>query len=121
MKTTTKLCAETTVAARIAGEDIACGDFVTILNEVVELPSFLWCSSPVSLAPEEPVRIRFITSDAGQPRKVIGICLPFIYARTPDGSVTTIDTRQCQLVRLDQGCASAVWKELKPASRKKRK
>ena len=122
MNTTTEVCPETTVAARIAGEDIACGDFVSVLNEIIELPSFLWNGSAVSLSAEEPVRIRYAASDAGQPYQVIGICLPFVYVKTPGGSVATIDTRQRQLVRLDETCARRVWQELtKPRSKKKRK
>src|SRR5690606_23898700 len=101
MTTTTETDTETTVAARIAGEDIACGDFVSVLNEVIEFPSFLWNCSAVSLSAEEPVRIRYTASDAGQPYQVIGVCLPFVYVKTPSGSVNTIDTRQRQLVRLD--------------------
>jgi len=122
MNSTTEADSNTTVAARIAGEDIACGDFVSVLNEIVELPSFLWNGSAVSLSAEQPVRICYAASDAGHPKKVIGICLPFVYVRTPNGSVTTIDTRQRQLVRLNEDCASAVWNELtKSRSKKKRK
>jgi hypothetical protein len=33
----------TSVVARIAGEDLKPGDFVTALTEMIELPSFLWC------------------------------------------------------------------------------
>ena len=109
------------VAARVAGEDIACGDFVTVTNEVVELPSFLWCSSAVGLAADEPIRLRFMARDAGVPLKVIGVCLPFVYARTSRGGVVTVDTRQNQLVRLDKECARAVWQQMKLVSRKKKK
>lgn len=114
MKAKTKSETKTTVAARIAGEDISSGDFVSVIHEVVELPSFLWCCSAVSLEPEEPIRIRFMPLDAGQPSKVIGICLPFVYVKTPDGAVMTIDTRQRQLVRLDEDCARRVWKAINP-------
>jgi hypothetical protein len=121
MKTNTEERPQTTVAARIAGEDIARGDFVTVMNETIELPSFLWNCSDVSLAPEEPVRIKYASSEAGQPRQVIGVCLPFVYVKTHFGSVVTIDTRLCQLVRLDENCARAIWKELKAPFKKKRK
>lgn len=121
MNLSTEVESETTVAARIAGEDIARGDFVTVLNETIEVASFLWTCSAVSLPPEEPVRIRYAASDAGWPRQVIGVCLPFIYVKTPRGVVKTIDIRLQQLVRLDRACAQIVWDELKPAPKKKRK
>lgn len=121
MKVATQTELETTVAARIAGEDIACGDFVAVMNEIIELPSFLWNCSGVSLAPDEPVRIRYAASDAGQPYKVIGVCLPFVYAETHRERVVVFDTRQRQLVRLDQACANAVWEVMKSRGKKARK
>ena len=113
MKVTTQTTLETKVAARIAGEDIACGDFVAVMNQIAEFPSFLWNCSAVSLAPDEPVRIRYMADDAGYPMKVIGVCLPFVYAKTHFGLVVVLDTRQRQLVRLDHDCARAVWKNMK--------
>ena len=117
MKTATTTDLPTTVAARIAGEDIACGDYVAVLNEVVELPSCLWHDCAVSLAPDEPVRIRRMAEDAGQPHKVIGVCLPFVYVETHGGAVVTLDTRQRQVVRLDRACARRVWKKMKSPPR----
>lgn len=116
MKTESDTKSETTVASRIAGEDIACGDFVTVTSRIVEAPSFLWHHSETWLAPEEPVRIRFFAEDAGQPYKVIGVCLPFVYVKKYCGSLLILDTRQRQLVRLDRECARAIWKELKSPS-----
>ena len=118
MKVATPKQWDTSVAARVAGEDIACGDFVAAMNEVVELPSFLWNCSSISLTPDDAVRIRVMAHDAGQPYKVIGVCLPFIYVKTHWGSVAILDTRQRQLVRLDQQCARSVWKKLKSAAKK---
>ena len=110
----------TTMAARVAGEDIAGGDYVTVMNEIIELPSFLWCCSDASLAPDELVRLRCTARNAGQPYKVIGVCLPFVYGKTPRGRITVIDTRQQQIVRLDKDCANAVWAKMKSSSKKTR-
>ena len=116
MKNATQSALETTVAARVAGEDIACGDFVAVMSEIVELPSFLWDSTAASLAPDETVRLRLVPADAGQPYKVIAVCLPFVYVKTHRGSVVIIDSRRRQLVRLDYHCARGVWKKLKSSS-----
>lgn len=121
MKTALQPELETTVAARIAGEDIASGDFVAVMNEIIEFPSYMWCCSGASLAPDEPVRVRHIASDAGQPYKVFGVCLPFVYAKSHQGQVVVIDTRTRQLVRLDQTCARTVWDKMKSPSTKTRK
>ncbi len=111
----------TTVASRIAGEDIRRGDYVTALNEVVELPSFLWDCSSISIAPEEPIRFRYMPHDAGKPLKVLRVCLPFVYAKDRLGNVVTIDTRRRQLVLLDRSCAKQVWKELGTKKRRKKR
>lgn len=121
MKTTIESKYHTTVAARIAGEDLQCGDFVTVLNETVELPSFLWNCSEIALPADEPVSIRFKSHDAGQPYKVIDVCLPFVYVKRVRGGVEVIDTRRQQLVRLDPERGENVWKEIRKMFKKKRK
>ena len=121
METTTETNYQTTVAARVAGEDIKQGDYVTVLNEIVELPSFLWSCSGSTLPADEPVRIRYMPSDAGQPFKVVAVCLPFVYTKRPKGGTKTFDTRQNQLVRLDPDSGHAVWKRLRKSLKKKRK
>ncbi len=113
MKTKPAPKLEPRAAATVAGEDLACGDYVSLLNEMVELPSFLWDCCGASLSPEEVVRLRLIPDDAGQPLRVIAICLPFVYAKTPKGETVTLDTRRMQLVRLDRKCAKLVWKHLR--------
>ncbi len=116
MKTKLTSPPEPRAAATVAGEDLACGDYVSLLNETVRLPSFLWDCCGASLSPHEMVTLRTIPGEAGQPLKVIAICLPFVYAKTPKGETTTIDTRRVQLVRLDRKCAKVVWKELRSSS-----
>ena len=103
----------TTVAARVAGEDIALGDFVAVTSEVIEFPSWFWSCSSATLDPNEPVRVQFLSFDAGQPYKVIGVCLPFVYGKSHCGEVVVMDTRRRRLVRLDRTCARAVWKDMK--------
>ncbi len=120
MKTKTESRLELTVAATVSGEDIASGDYVALLTETVAVPSYFWDSGGVSLPPNEMVRLRLIPENAGQPLRVITSCLPFVYARTCMGEITTIDTRQMQLVRLDRKCAKVVWKSLR-AERKRTK
>ena len=123
MKTTTESRSKTvtTVAARIAGEDIAKGDFVTILSEIIELPSFLWSCSSISLPIDEPVRTRYLPGAAGEPHKIVAVCLPFVYAKRPKGELIAFDTRQQQLVRLDPDSGRSLWKQMRKAAKKKTK
>jgi hypothetical protein len=111
----------TNVSARVAGEDLQPGDYISILAEIIELPSFLWCCPDSPLSPDEPVRIRLIPDEAGQPLKVFAVCLPFVYAKQPAGETATLDTRRQQLVRLDRLTGRTLWKRQKNGSKRKRK
>jgi hypothetical protein len=105
---------ETTIAASVAAEDLATGDYVTILSEVYELPSFFWTCDATILPPEEPVRIKFKSLRGGTPLKVKAICLPFVFVKTPKGDHETLDVRRQQLARLDRRYAETVYKALRP-------
>ncbi|QDT04977.1 hypothetical protein K227x_33750 [Rubripirellula lacrimiformis] len=120
MNTKTKAPSKTaiTVAARIAGEDIAKGDYITILSEIIEVPSFLWDCASVSLPIDEPVRTRYLPRAAGKPHKVVAVCLPFVYAKRPKGKLIAFDTRQQQLVRLDRRNGRSLWKQMRKAKKK---
>ncbi len=123
MKTTTESRSKTvtTVAARIAGEYIAKGDFVTILSEIIELPSYLWSCSGISQPIDELVRLRYLPNAAGEPHKVVAVCLPFVYAKRPKGNLIAFDTRQQQLVRLDRDNGRSLWKQMGKTTKKKTK
>lgn len=117
MKTKSKQLA-LSVAATVSGEDLHRGDYVALLNETFEFPSYLWDASGVPLPAHEPVRLQFVPNDAGEPLKVIAVCLPFVYARTSTGKVEVVDTRRAQLVRLDRSCARAVWAQRRSKSKR---
>ena len=117
MKTEALSQPELRTAATVAGEDLACGDYVARLSETVDFPSFLWDACGVSLSPHELVRLRVIPNTAGHPLRVIAVCLPFVYAKTPAGETETIDMRRTRLVRLHRKCAKAIWKELRSSTK----
>ena len=119
MKTRVADQLEPSAAATVAGEDLACGDYVSVLNETVDLPSYLWDGCGATLPPHELVRLNVIPDEAGRPLKVIAICLPFVYATAPSGRVATLDPRRTRLVRLDPRCAKTVWKEMKPGKNRR--
>jgi len=112
MKTDSLDIEKTSLAALVAHEDLRIGDFVGVLYEIVEYPSFFWCD-PVSSDLEKMVRIRCYAEEGGTPLKIKAICLPFVYVKSPEGSSQTIDVRQVQLVRLDKRYSKTVWKDLR--------
>lgn len=116
-----EMTSETTIATRVAGEDIKQGDYVTVLNEIVEYASFLWSCSSLEQPRNEPVRVRYTSHDSGQPFKVVAICLPFVYTERPKGGTTTFDTRKHELVRLDPQSGQRIWKRLQKSGKKKKK
>ena len=54
------------IAALSSPEDLRCGDFVAVLSEIVELPTFLW-SETLSGEREELVRLRRLPTDDRAP------------------------------------------------------
>ena len=112
MKASATTSDETNVARPLAGEDLRCGDFVSVLYEIVEWPSFFWTCNP-SLPADEPVRLPTRPSDSGTPLKVKSICLPFVFVKTPTGQHRTLDVRKHRLARLHDEYAEAVWKALR--------
>jgi len=109
---------ESELAKSLAAEDIRCGDMVAVLDMVVEYPSFLWSEDPQVLSPEEPVRVPWRCGQTGRPLRVKAICLPYVLVKAPDGSHTSLDTRQCRLVRLSRRYAGKAWKKLRKSRRK---
>ena len=103
----------TSVVARIAGEDLKPGDFVTALTEMIELPSFLWCCDSAAAPKDELVRLRYLPREAGEPFKVMAVCLPFVYTKRANGKLMTFDTRKHQLVKLDNLSGKKVWKRMR--------
>jgi len=106
------------IAATVAPEDLRCGDFVAILSELIELPSFFW-DNTVPSERGELVRLRRLPTDERAPLQVKAICLPFVFVQWPSGRCQTLDVRLETLARLERGYAKQVWKSLrKPLSKR---
>jgi hypothetical protein len=100
------------LAKTLAAEDVRRGDYVSVLYEIVEFPSFFWCSDSWALPPDQPVRLKWRTADCGLPLKVKAVCLPFVFVKKPCGEYRTLDLRHHVLVRLTPQYGRAVWKAL---------
>ncbi len=109
---TDELQAEDVLARIVAPEDLSAGDYVAVLNETREYPSFLWLCDSYALPPHEPVRIRWRSLDNGVPLRIVDVCLPFVLIKRPCGGHQVLDTGRCQFVRLSRGYAKRAWKAL---------
>jgi len=107
------------LAARVASEDLRRGDFVAVLSQIVELPSFLWTDA-LPVGQEELVRLRRLPTAARAPLKIEAICLPFLFVKQPNGQFETLDVRLISLARLEEDYARTVWKSLKKRPAKRR-
>jgi len=112
MKTRTPLSTETVLARPLAPEEIRRGQYVTPLNEFVEMPSFLWPFLDSELKPSDLVRIRIKSGEGGIPLRVKSICLPFVSVQTPQQEIRVLDLRRVQLVRLSTEFGKSVTKAL---------
>ncbi len=120
MATKSKTIEKTSLAALVAHEDLRIGDYVSVLNETFEVPSFFWCDTS-QMPVDEPVRLRYCARNAGRPLRVKAICLPFVHVKTPVRSTRILDVRKVQLVRLQKRYAKIVWKDLCKRQKKKKK
>src|SRR5665213_2915774 len=87
-----------TIAATVAPEDLRRGDFVAVLSEIVELPSYLWTETLLA-GRCEAVRVRRLPTEDRVPLKIKAICPPYIFVKLPSGQFHTIDVRLATLVR----------------------
>lgn len=120
MKTAPTDKSKTRVARRLAAEDVRIGDFVALLYESCEVPSFMWCGDAQLTGRDQMVPLRYRSSRGGIPHKVKAICLPFVFVRPPDGQCFSLDLRQCELVRLPKRYGKFVWKRLKKTHRRRK-
>lgn len=109
--------ADSTLARALAPEDIRPGDYVALLHETYELPSFYWCADAALLPVERPVRIRCVPREDQAPLRVKHVCLPFVLVKSPQGVCRTLDLRLRHLARLDSAYGRAAWKAYKKKPR----
>lgn len=104
------------LAKPLAPEDVRAGEFVAILDEICELPSYFWNDCGALAPRDQLVRIRHIPATEALPMKVRCVCLPFVLVKQPCGARRTLDVRKSRLARLDAKFARAAWKAYKKAA-----
>lgn len=101
---------KTYIARTLAPEDIRPGAYVAVLHVVDEfLPHPLFLDD-VKWKSAAPIRVRWLPSDASTPMKVKAVCLPFVFARTPDGKHHSLDVRRHELAAVPEAYAREVFR-----------
>ena len=80
-------------------DDLAVGDRVAVLRARYELVPFN-DDAALTGGELEPERITLIPGNAGVPLKVVGVSLPFVMVRDPEGGRYPLDVRRHALVRV---------------------
>lgn len=87
-------------AQPVAPDDLRPGDIVVVADtDSPQIP-------PLDAAPfangdaVRAVRVTYIPPDAGTPRRVLDVHLPFVYVREPCGYADTIDLRVTRVMKL---------------------
>jgi hypothetical protein len=108
-----------TLAKALAPEEIRAGDFVAVLYEIVEWPSWIWCDDGTLSSREEVVRMCVTPRGAPAPLKVCSVCLPFVLVREPCRRESIIDIRRQRLARLDAAFARTASRACRRALKKR--
>ena len=109
----------TLASKKLHPEDIAVGDFVSMMSVLYQYPSYLWCGVDTTrLTPEFPVEITFLPSGPVEVYAVKAICLPFIFCQSANDNHHIFDVRQTQLARLSPSFASVARQALSDEANK---
>lgn len=104
-----------TVTRRLPAEDIRIGSYVTVVQQVTEVISCLWCGETAAADRAQPVLYRHTPDDSGEPKKVLAVCLPFVFVEDLHGTPSTIDLRYAELTLLSPEYIEVVQRKLRKA------
>ena len=114
MKTQTK------PSRAIGPEDVKRGDFVTVTHTMHEYLQDLCPSLPEDDV--KIVRVTVMSEEAGQAKRVIAVCLPFILVEDIANKRASLDLRRHRIARLSKGYGRIAFKKKttkKPAAKPK--
>ena len=98
------------VARILAPEDIQIEQWVAVFTVTCEFLPCWAIESPSDIDRIRPVRYAFAPDDAGEPLRVIDVCLPFVLVENVSGTPRVLDLRACTLVALSPRFAKSVRK-----------
>lgn len=123
MKQSRALCGEdhvmdqhTTLARRLAPEEISKGMFVAVLSITHEFIPF-FCESISVFERGEPYRMAFLPDeDDARPLKVVAVCLPFVFVKDAQRHHRTLDVRRYRLAQIDRRFGRRYFKHASPTT-----
>lgn len=103
----------TSIAHRVAPEDLRRGMYVAVLSITHELLP-LFCESAWLFERSEPCRMAF-WPDAEEtgPVKIIAVCLPFVLVKEAQGRVRTMDVRRHRLAVVTEEFGRTCFKRVR--------
>lgn len=103
----------TTIARRLAPEDIRKDMFVAVLTITHEFVPF-FCESTAAFERGEPYRMTFLPDEQeSQPLKVIAVCLPFVFVKDAHRRHRTLDVRRHRLGQISESFGRKCFKAAK--------
>lgn len=105
-----------TKPSRVIGpEDVRRGDYVTVTHTMYEYFQDLCPSLPDDDV--KIVRVTVMSDEAGQAKKVIAVCLPFVLVEDIAGKRESLDLRRQRIAILSKGYGRKAFKKKKPAKK----
>ena len=103
----------TPAVRRLGPEDLQRGQYVTVMQRTGQSLNYhLFCESPEH--PSVTVeRYAYLPKQAGQPLKVLALCIPFVLVKTARGKCHMLDLRRVDLALLSDDFGRAAFKALK--------
>lgn len=99
----------------VAPEDLRGGQYIAITRMMIQLIPPM-CDPQLTPEPQT-VRLWGIPPFAGQPMRIVSVCLPFVLVEGVDRQCRTLDLRRMEVVRLPKKYGRAAFERLaKPAA-----
>ena len=114
MSKTISVASRVNAAQRVAPEDLRRGDIVVVADtdspQVPPLDGGSWADRGAVRA----VPVTYIPPDAGTPRRVLDVHLPFVFVREPCGYADTIDLRTTRVMKLRDKAGRRLFVRMHP-------
>ncbi len=97
-------------ARPVAPEDLRGGQYIAITRMMIQLIPPM--CEPQLMPDAQTVRIWGIPPSAGQPMRIVSVCLPFVLVEGVDRQCRTLDLRRVEVVRLPKKYGRAAFERL---------
>ncbi len=110
----------TTLARRLAPEDITPGIYVAVLHKVQEVFPRLYGECAPGADRFELSRVVTTPTRSPTPLRVIDVCVPFVFVERPNGRPAIVDLRRARLARLGDAFGALAFDRFQAEEAKRR-